>query len=260
MLRLCTIPESDDSGPPSVICVALWRMGTASLSAAFNDLGIRPHHALDMMDSPEQWARFEKAAEATWPAQSSGPPRGPFTREEWDEIYGKHGAVTEIGAAFAEQLIEAYPEAKVVIVRRDFDKWWPSFKAGALDPCFDLRSMAMIHLVLPVLGNRVLHAMRKTLLGFFNASTPAEVEQNAREVYDRYYERIHEVVPKEMRLEYTLGQGWEPLCEFLGIQVPKKEFPFVNESEALKVRQAQETEKFTRQAVQRLKSWIPGFS
>lgn len=257
--KVATVPESQDSGPPSVICTGLWRMGTASMAVAFDDLGIRPHHALDMTDWPEQWVHFEAAADATWPGKTP-PPRGPFTRDEWDAIYAKFGAVTEIGAAFSEQLIAAYPDAKVVVVRRDFDKWWPSFKTGVVDPVFSLTGTAMLYLVLPILGNRGLAAMRKIILGFFGARSVADIEKNARDVYDRHFERINELVPPERRLEYTLGQGWDPLCAFLGVEVPNKEFPFINEGEALKKRQAQEVVKFRNQAWQKVTSSLPGFS
>lgn len=250
------IPEGPDTGPPSVICAGLWRMGTASMAAAFNDLGLRPHHALDISYWPEQWVQFEKAADATWPTHPSSA-RAPFTREDWDVIYGKFGAVTEIGAAFAEQLIAAYPEAKVVIVRRDFDKWWPSFRAAVLDPIFSYQGTFMLHVVLPILGIRSMAAMRKILLGFFEASRHSDVEKNARRVVDAYYERLDELVPAERKLKYSLGQGWEPLCAFLDLPIPNTEFPFVNEAEVFKAWQEQETARFNGLALQKIKSWLP---
>lgn len=36
-------------------------------------------------------------------------------------------------------------------------------------------------------------------------------------------------MPKEKLLEYQLGSGWEPLCEFLGKPVPDVPFPHLNE-------------------------------
>ena len=41
------------------------------------------------------------------------------------------------------------------------------------------------------------------------------------------------LVPKERLLEYEVGKdGWEPLCEFLGVPVPEGAFPKVNETKA----------------------------
>ena len=41
---------------------------------------------------------------------------------------------------------------------------------------------------------------------------------------------IRGLVPKENLLEWTPEDGWEPLCKFLGKDVPNKPFPHVNAS------------------------------
>lgn len=47
-----------------------------------------------------------------------------FGREEFDQLLGHCQAVTDIPAAcFAEELIEAYPNAKVILSYRDIDAW-----------------------------------------------------------------------------------------------------------------------------------------
>lgn len=39
---------------------------------------------------------------------------------------------------------------------------------------------------------------------------------------------IRGLVPKERLLEWSVEDGWEPLCEFLGKPVPDEPFPHVN--------------------------------
>ena len=81
-----------------------------------------------------------------------------------------------------------------------------------------------------IMGIRGVHAMRKVHFGFFNASTPDEVAAHARQTYDAYYREIRKQVPPERRLEYKMGDGWEPLCAFLGVPVPEGvEFPREND-------------------------------
>jgi hypothetical protein len=249
MKKLATIPAGEGHGPPSVIHVGLWRMGTASMATAYNMLGLRPHHALDMYDTPEQWALFEKAADATWPSDDT---TEAFTREQWDEIYGGYDAIVEIGGAFAEQLIKVYPDAKVVIVRRDFEKWYSSFCEGILDPVFSFQGTFLLWCVLPVLGNRAVAAMRKILSGFFGADSGPGIKANARNAYDEYFERITELVPPENRLEYRLGSGWGPLCAFLGRDAPAAEFPFVNEANALREVQQEQMKDVQDKARQKI--------
>lgn len=39
---------------------------------------------------------------------------------------------------------------------------------------------------------------------------------------------IRGLVPKERLLEWTVLEGWEPLCEFLDKEVPDEPFPHIN--------------------------------
>jgi Sulfotransferase domain len=41
-------------------------------------------------------------------------------------------------------------------------------------------------------------------------------------------------VPPERLLVYEVGDGWEPLCRFLGVPVPDEPFPHVNATEAFR--------------------------
>lgn len=51
----------------------------------------------------------------------------PYTREDWDKLLGHCHAVTDVPSfCFAPELIEAYPEAKVVLTARDPDAWLKS--------------------------------------------------------------------------------------------------------------------------------------
>jgi hypothetical protein len=75
--------------------------------------------------------------------------------------------------------------------------------------------------------------MRKLILGYFRASNVDELRHNAKPVYIEHYEKVRRLVPPERLLEYKLGSGWGPICEFLGKEEPEEEFPWVNETAAL---------------------------
>jgi len=64
---------------------------------------------------------------------------------------------------------------------------------------------------------------------------------NAKRRYNSYFERIRQLVPKERLLEFNLKDGYGPLCEFLGCDVPMERdaetgkegvesFPHINET------------------------------
>jgi hypothetical protein len=54
--------------------------------------------------------------------------------------------------------------------------------------------------------------------------------------FDSHYERVRTAVPADRLLEFHPGMGWEPLCEFLGVEVPEVAFPHMNSGpEAMKL-------------------------
>ncbi|KAK7984407.1 hypothetical protein PG989_011809 [Apiospora arundinis] len=227
------------AGSPQIINAGLFKMGTRSMAEAYKILGYRTHHGMDDVWGGNPWEGMERGAEATWPAfanpgkkAAAEKPPARFTREQWDEVWGGWDAITDVASPFTEELIQIYPDAKVVVVQRDFNTWWPSLKTGVLDPIFDwtFDMMLLVIAIPPVTASRAM------MRGFFGATRGADIdEQMARDGYDRYYRRVRELLPEEgpgsRRLEYKMGSGWEPLCAFLGKEVPDVPFPRVNEAE-----------------------------
>lgn len=159
----------------------------------------------------------------------------PYGRAEFDALLGNCAAVTDMPcAAFWEELMAAYPEAKIILVERDIEDWYESFEATVVTELFSRVSTVIIDYVEPLIGSQIGPLNRNLVYGYFRAKTPDEVRQNARGVYREHYRRIREAAPKERLLEYRLGDGWGPLCDFLGKEVPEGlPFPRVNEAAAL---------------------------
>ncbi|CAM9092046.1 unnamed protein product [Ascophyllum nodosum] len=53
-------------------------------------------------------------------------------------------------------------------------------------------------------------------------------EEDAKADFIRHIEEIKAFVPTEKRLEFSVKEGWEPLCKFLGVPVPDVPFPRTN--------------------------------
>lgn len=52
--------------------------------------------------------------------------------------------------------------------------------------------------------------------------------------YHQHIENVKSAVPPERLLIFSADQGWQPLCEFLGVPVPEAEFTNVNDRAAIK--------------------------
>ena len=220
--------------PMQVLSLGMPKTGTASMAAAYRILGYQDvHHGIDAIFTyTTDWEVFQRAADASFPSLPTYTGK-PLTREEWDAAFGPCEAVTDVAALFAPQLIEAYPEAKVVLVEREMEAWHRSM-ADALRMFFGPVPAFFIEFVEPLVGSRAGPASKRLLRGFFQASTGKEAEANARRRYLEHYETVRRMVPTEKLLEFRLADGWAPLCEFLGKEVPDVEFPCVNEAAAFK--------------------------
>src|SRR5205823_9521593 len=57
-----------------------------------------------------------------------------------------------------------------------------------------------------------------------------EDKDHAIAVFKQHIEEVKQRVPSEKLLVYDVKQGWEPLCAFLGVEVPKDTpFPHLND-------------------------------
>lgn len=125
-------------------------------------------------------------------------------------------------------------------MQRDLDAWYKSmsqtiFKNLNLDPL----SRFILWLDYSETG-QVIHMARDLLHTFLG---PEEDQyDNAKRQYHGYFAHIRELVPKEKLLEFNMKDGYKPLCEFLGCDLPTetdsdgmgkksvKNFPHINET------------------------------
>jgi len=226
-----------------VLCLGLFRTGTYSMSQALTTLGYaNVYHGLNSLGKNEDWAVLDNAADATFPSLPTyrGPGK-PFTRDEWDQIWGSCEAVTDVASVFGATLVKAYPDAKVVLVERDYDKWSKSVDT-ILTSLWGPVPNFFIGVVEPLLGSSTGLTSRKTLLGWAGARDEKELRANLRAAWERHHAEVRAAcaaTPGKL-LNYKLGDGWEPLCEFLGREVPRDEdgnplpFPHANEAAALR--------------------------
>ena len=49
--------------------------------------------------------------------------------------------------------------------------------------------------------------------------------QEAVDLYNRWVDDVKATVPEDQLLIYKLGSGWQPLCDFLGLEVPDEPYP-----------------------------------
>lgn len=132
---------------------------------------------------------------------------------------------------FAEELIAAYPTAKVILAKRPADAWLRSLQRSAF-VVLSWRSWGLVGFVDEFLGlhwrlvNRIYFILSQGVPPWTSSA-----EKPLLEFYERHNSHIRSLVPQENLLEYSPGDGWGPLCEFLQAATPTEEFPHTNAPE-----------------------------
>ena len=70
------------------------------------------------------------------------------------------------------------------------------------------------------------------------------IARNGKWVYREHYDMVRGLVPEERRLEWTVEDGWEPLCNFLDKPVPNEPFPFANAASGWAGKETKEIKRF----------------
>lgn len=224
--------------PVRVLSVGLPRTGSYSMSLALSQLGYKDvYHCMHTLDNPSDWMSFGDASDRLFPSLPTYNGKG-MEASDWDDIFGPCEAITDIAGPFSESLIQCYPDAKVILVERAFERWEPSVRnmfSHNFGPINNFLRDWIEPLTRPKGETSFVENLQKMLLGWTRSRNRDEIlsTEHLRGVYDRHNAMVKELVPPERLLLYRLGSGWEPLCEFLGEEVPDGEFPHGNESAAV---------------------------
>jgi hypothetical protein len=191
-----------------VVGAGVGRTGTTSLKLALERLlGGACYHMVEVFAHPESFPLWKQAGEGGSP---------------WDELFEGYVATVDWpSAAYWRELAAHYPDALVLLsVRDDAEAWWESASstiilgaerdgASADDPW---RTMVI-----------------DPMLERF---TPDWADHDAAvAAYERHNAEVRAEVPAPRLLEWRPGDGWEPLCERLGVAVPSDPFPHANTKE-----------------------------
>ncbi|KHN94988.1 uncharacterized protein MAM_07215 [Metarhizium album ARSEF 1941] len=212
-----------------VIGAGLPRTGTASFSAALAILLDGPvyHGGTQITLGPEHEVKTWLRVAAQWP---------PSTRASRESVKSLIAgrlrgfvATTDYpGLNYVQELVELYPDAKVTCTVRDVESWQKSMAVvgNAATKWF------MRILFLPMPSLRYFPAFIDTVKDQWHGRY-GETASPSEATYHRHMEWLREVVPEKRLVFFDVRDGWGPLCEILGVDVPNVPFPRVNDGEAI---------------------------
>jgi hypothetical protein len=205
-----------------LIGAGLPRTGTLTQKVALETLGVGPcYHWVNVIADLDQVG--------VWDAAIDG-------NVDWDEVFaGFQGTVDWPGGYFWRELMEHYPDAKVLLSVRDAEKWEPSFRETIWNMCFGgevLNLVSRARAQVDPQWDRYLKLVDRMFWGpqgTFAAGHETPAQMIAQ--FEAHNELVKANVPPERLLVWSVTEGWEPLCEFLGVAVPDEPLPHVNDRE-----------------------------
>jgi len=149
---------------------------------------------------------------------------------DWEEIYNGYGACLDFPSCnYYKELMEYYPNAKVILTVRDSNSWIKSWNVlnNQVLKSFTFRFLAKIPKTSFKLQKDI---HNKMILGKKGAFKGAKNDHDRMEKFTYWNNSVIEFVPKERLLVYQVKDGWEPLCNFLNVPIPDIPFPYKNKT------------------------------
>mmetsp|Transcript_25196 Transcript_25196/g.33446 ORF Transcript_25196/g.33446 Transcript_25196/m.33446 type:complete len:313 (-) Transcript_25196:592-1530(-) len=219
--------HSSSSRGLEVISAGLCRTGSASLKKALTILGYTPYHMSEVLanDHSELWDHVVK----------TGGTDG-IDNVISAMVDGGYDATTDCPSAdFSLELLERYPDAKVILLTRPEDRWIRSVAqmppiinyAGSYPPFKFIPRFPKLFTFLKRLHCD--HWKGCMLCDGHEHEFDHDQTNVCLDYFRSHNQKVRDAVKVDQLLEFHLSESWEPLCGFLGKPIPTNEpFPHVN--------------------------------
>jgi hypothetical protein len=202
-----------------VIGAGLPRTATLTQKIALEMLGMPCYHMVNVLSELELVEPWREAYEG---------------RPQWDEIFdGFEATVDWPGGYYYRELMEAYPDAKVLLSVRSPESWAQSMRNTIWDVMYGdsvMHHLSKARQRVDPQWDAYIRLMLKMVWEDGPVTGFSHDEQGLAEAFVNYNERVQRDVPAENLLVWQPADGWEPLCQFLGVDVPQAPLPHVNDS------------------------------
>ena len=198
-----------------VVGAGLGRTGTNSLKVALEQLLGGPcYHMLEVFQHPEHVPLWQQAVDGKL--------------ADWDAIFGDYvTAVDWPMASFWRELAAANPDAVILLSTRDSaETWWQSAHAtifGFVEFGDTPEMREWFEMMMALMRTRFTDQL--------------EDEAAAKAAYERHNAEVRAEADPARLLDWQPGDGWEPICQALGVAVPDEPFPRTNTREEWQARQ-----------------------
>jgi hypothetical protein len=192
-----------------IIGAGFGRTGTLSVKTAIEELGYGPcYHMKTALTRPWHipfWIHAEKK-----------------TSKQWQRFFRNYNATVDWPASeFYKELMQAWPQAKVILTVRDPERWYESA----------LKTIYRIQQDFPWWFPNFFFKLQEKHIWQGRFEGRFEDRDFAIQNFNQYIEEVKSYVPKENLLVFNVKDGWGPLCDYLNVPVPDKPFPHLHDKD-----------------------------
>lgn len=204
-----------------LIGAGLPRTATTTQMIALEMLGLPCYHMRDMMADPA-------TSIPRWRAALEG-------NGNWDELFaGKESIVDWPGSYHWRELMDVYPDAKVLLSVRSAESWVESMHNTIAQIWFG--DTLMHHLAMARYQVDPTFAAWIDVMNDMWVAADIMVKSRGDRAemaagMERWNQEVIDTVPSDRLLVWNPKDGWEPLCELLELDVPSEPLPNVNDTE-----------------------------
>jgi len=204
-----------------VICAGWGRTGTRSLKYALEYLTSRPSYHM-------QNILLNKNDATLWHDLIFNNYNN--NRFNWETIFKGYGACLDFPSCnYYKELMEFYPDAKVILTIRDDENWiksWNVLNNQVLNS-FTFKFLAKIPYTSFKLQKDI---HNKMILGEGGAFKGDVTDKAIKQRFNEWNQSVIDYVPKDRLLIYEVKDGWKPICNFLDKPIPDIPFPYKNKT------------------------------
>jgi hypothetical protein len=221
-------PAANSKGSAlQLIGAGLPRTATTTQMFALGRLGFGPcYHMRDLLADLESGLPL-------WEGAADGAP-------DWEQIFGHARATVDWPSArYYRELMDRYPEAKVLLSVRDREAWVRSMREtvwGISHGDSVIHHVCEARAAIDPLWRRYIALMRRMTWDPQTGALAGETfsDRGLGAVMDGWNDTVKRTVAPERLLVWDPCEGWEPLCELLEVEVPAEELPRLNDTQSFR--------------------------
>jgi len=193
-----------------IIGAGLSRTGTMTMRFVLDKLGFPCYHMEIAVRNFErgdldQWIEFLEGR----------------SKMDWKALFDGYEATMDAPACFFyRELMEEFPDAKVILTVREPEKWYES--AAKLRHLHNTMVEKLRFVPRFKAFQRVYRSVEKILI------RNGDSREALIAAFEAHNQAVKAAVPPERLLIFDARDGYAPLCKFLGVPVPDEPFPHMN--------------------------------